>query len=235
MVNKRYILNKKLGEGRSKVFNVIDTEFPKREVAAKFLPDSASKTEKDFFREEYFILQKLDHPNIIKAFELSTVIIKDEDEDPEIELSSPFITLEYFSSTPLLNYNGLKEEKKLIQVIKQICSVLYYLHQSNYIYYDLKAENILVAEINGIPVVKIIDLGFARYTLADYDKNIKGTPYYIAPELLKNENHDHSVDFYSLGMLLYRIVYERFPFKSENELDIYKSHIEDEFALGPSI
>lgn len=235
MVNKRYILSKKLGEGRSKVFNVIDTEFPEREVAAKFLPDSASKNEKDFFREEYFILQKLDHPNIIKAFELSTVIIKDEDEDPEIELSSPFITLEYFSSTPLLSYTGLKEEKKLIQVIKQICSVLYYLHQSNYIYYDLKAENILVAEINGIPVVKIIDLGFARYTLADYDKNIKGTPYYIAPELLKNENHDHSVDFYSLGMLLYRIVYERFPFKSENELDIYKSHIEDEFALGPSI
>ena len=66
MINKRYIVGKKLGEGRSKVFNVIDTEFPEREVAAKFLPSSASSAEQEFFREEFFILQKLDHPNIIK-------------------------------------------------------------------------------------------------------------------------------------------------------------------------
>ncbi|MBK7631430.1 MAG: serine/threonine protein kinase [Ignavibacteriales bacterium] len=235
MINKRYIVSKKLGEGRSKVFNVIDTEFPEREVAAKFLPVSASNEEKDFFREEYFIMQKLDHPNIIKSFELSTILIKDEDEDSELENFSHFLTMEYFPPTALLNYSGLKEEKKLNQIIKQICSVLYYLHQSNYVYYDLKAENILVCETNGNPIVKIIDLGFARHTLADYENNIQGTPYYLAPELLKNENHDYRVDFYSLGMLLYRIVYGIFPFKSENELDIYKAHIEDEFDLGPTI
>ena len=202
MINKRYIVSKKLGEGRSKVFNVIDTEFPEREVAAKFLPPSASSQENEFFREEYFILQKLDHPNIIKSFELSSVLIKEEDEDSEIEIFSPFITMEYFPSIPLLNYSGLKEEKKLNQIVKQICSVLYYLHQSNYIYYDLKAENILVSESNGNPIIKIIDLGFARNTLLSYDKDIQGTPYYIAPELLKNEQHNHKVDFYSLGMLV---------------------------------
>jgi serine/threonine protein kinase len=104
MINKRYIVSKKLGEGRSKVFNVIDTEFPEREVAAKFLTSSASNEEQEFFREEFFILQKLDHPNIIKSFELSNVLIKDEDEDLEIEKFSPFITMEYFSPTPLLSY-----------------------------------------------------------------------------------------------------------------------------------
>jgi serine/threonine protein kinase len=235
MINKRYIVSKKLGEGRSKVFNVIDTEFPEREVAAKILPASASNEEKDFFREEFFILQKLDHPNIIKSFELGTVLIKEDDEDTEIEKFSNFLTMEYFPPTALLNYAGLKEEKKLNQIIKQICSALYYLHQSNYIYYDLKAENILVCESNGNPTVKIIDLGFAKHSLADYESNIKGTPYYLAPELLKNENHDYRVDFYSLGMLLYRIAYGKFPFKSENELSIYKAHIEDEFELGTTI
>jgi serine/threonine protein kinase len=235
MINKRYIVSKKLGEGRSKVFDVIDTEFPEREVAAKFLPSSASSQENEFFREEYFILQKLDHPNIIKSFELSSVLIKGEDEESEIEIFSPFITMEYFPSIPLLSYSGLKEEKKLNQIVKQICSVLYYLHQSNYIYYDLKAENILVAESNGNPIIKVIDLGFARNTILSYDKEIQGTPYYIAPELLKNEQHNHKVDFYSLGMLLYRIVYGKFPFVSETELDIYKAHIEDDFVLGPSI
>ncbi len=235
MINKRYIVRKKLGEGRSKVFNVIDTEFPEREVAAKFLPSSASSQENEFFREEYFILQKLDHPNIIKSFELSSVLVKEEDEESEIEIFSPFITMEYFPSIPLLGYSGLKEEKKLNQIVKQISSVLYYLHQSNYIYYDLKAENILVAESNGNPIIKVIDLGFARNTLLSYDKDIQGTPYYIAPELLKNEQHNYKVDFYSLGMLLYRIVYGKFPFVSETELDIYKAHIEDDFVLGPSI
>jgi serine/threonine protein kinase len=235
MINKRYIVSKKLGEGRSKVFNVIDTEFPEREVAAKFLPPSASSQENEFFREEYFILQKLDHPNIIKSFELSSVVVKEEDEESEIEIFSPFITMEYFPSIPLLSYSGLREEKKLNQIVKQICSVLYYLHQSNYIYYDLKAENILVAELNGNPIIKIIDLGFARNALLSYDKDIQGTPYYIAPELLKNEQHNYKVDFYALGMLLYRIVYGKFPFVNETELDIYKAHIEEEFILGPSI
>jgi serine/threonine protein kinase len=235
MINKRYLVSKKLGEGRSKVFSVIDTEFPDREVAAKFLPPSASIEEQEFFREEYFILQKLDHPNIIKSFELCKVLTKDEEEDLEIEKFSSFITTEYFPPASLLSYTGLKEEKKLNQIVKQICSVLYYLHQSNYIYYDLKAENILVSESNGSPIIKIIDLGFAKYTLADNENNIQGTPYYIAPELLKNEPHDYRVDFYSLGILLYKIVYGKFPFISDNELDIYKAHIEDEFVLGPSI
>ena len=234
MINKRYIVSKKLGEGRSKVFNVIDTEFPEREVAAKFLPPAASNEELELFREEYFILQKLDHPNIIKSFELCKVLIKDEDEDLEIEKFSPFITMEYFPSNLLLNYSGLKDEKKLNLIIKQICSVLYYLHQTNYIYYDLKAENILVSETNGNPVIKIIDLGLARYTMSEYEKEIQGTAFYIAPELLKNEQHNYRVDFYSLGILLYRIVYGSFPFVGENEIEIYKAHIEEDFELGPS-
>ena len=233
MINKRYILGKKLGQGRSKVFNVIDTEFPEREVAAKFLPVASSDEEKKSFRDEFFTLQKLDHPNIIKSFEISAVLTED-DEDSEIEKFSQFITLEHFASSELLQYKGIRDERKLTLVVKQICSVLYYLHQSNYIYYDLKPENILVEEINGDPFIKIIDLGLSQYILKDYEQSVKGTAYYIAPELLKNEIHDYTVDFYSLGMILYRVIYDRFPFESDNQLEIYKSQIEDEFLFPES-
>ncbi len=233
MINKRYLISKKLGQGRSKVFSVIDTEFPEREVAAKFLPVNSSTEEKEYFRDEFFTLQKLDHPNIIKSFEIGTVIIKDED-DFEIETNSPFITLEHFSSSELLNYSGIKDEQKLITILKQLCSVLYYLHQSNYIYYDLKPENILVADMSGEPLIKVIDLGLSQYTLREYDHSVKGTAQYIAPELLKNEIHDHTVDFYSLGIMLYRLVYGCFPFDSDNELEIYKAHIEQEFNFPKS-
>ena len=232
MINKRYILGKKLGQGRSSAYNLIDTEFPEREVAAKFLPATASLEEKSNFRDEYFTLQKLDHPNIIKSFELGTVIVKDEDEDNVVDSFSQFITMEYFPSVELLDYSGLKEERLLNSVIKQLCSVLYYLHQSNYIYYDLKAENILVSVVNKSPFIKVIDLGLSQARLTDSEHNIKGTAFYIAPELLKNEQHNHTVDFYSLGILLYRIVYGKFPFNSDNEIDIYKAHIEEEFTFA---
>lgn len=233
MINNRYIIKKKLGEGRSKVFSAIDSEFPDKEIAIKFLPVSAKPDEKDFFREEFFRVKKFDHPNIIKAFEFGTVVTKDA-EDLQIEFGSDFITLEYFPSKELLAYTELIDERKLKQILKQLCAVLYYLHQSNYIYYDLKPENILVNANGNNPQLKLIDFGLAEYQLTEVNIEVKGTPHYIAPELLKHEHHDHTVDLYSLGILLYRIVYGRYPFSADNEVEIYKAQIEEQFVFPPS-
>lgn len=233
MINNRYIIKRKLGEGRSKVFSAIDTEFPDKEIAIKFLPVSAKPDEKDSFREEFFRLKKLEHPNIIKAFEYAKVVTKDA-EDLEIEYNSEFITLEYFPSRELLEYSELIEEKKLKEILKQLGAVLYYLHQSNYIYYDLKPENILVNNIGNKPRIKLIDFGLAEYQLEELNLEVKGTAHYIAPELLRKEQHDHTIDFYSLGIILYRIVYGRFPFNASSEVDIYRAHIEQEFIFPPS-
>lgn len=228
MINQRYIIRKKLGEGRSKVFSVIDTEFPEKEIAMKILPQDVTGEELNFFRQEYFTLKKLDHPNIIKSYDIGTILYVDEP-DENIIPGSAYITLEKFDSVELLYYPELKNEEKLISIIKQICSALFYLHQSNYIYYDLKPQNILVSINGNSPVVKLIDMGFAKYILSEYDDKIRGTAEYIAPELLKKETHDHSVDLYSLGMILYQIIYEKFPFTSVSEIDIYKAQIEQEF------
>lgn len=233
MINNRYIIKKKLGEGRSKVFSAIDIEFPDKEIAIKILPLSAKPDEKEFFRDEFFRIKKFDHPNIIKAFEFGTVVTKDA-EDLEIEYGSDFITLEYFPSKELLAYTELIDEKKLREILQQLCAVLYYLHQSNYIYYDLKPENILVSNIGNRPRIKLIDFGLAEYQLKDLKLEVKGTAHYIAPELLKKEEHDHTVDLYSLGILLYRIIYGRFPFSAESEVDIYKAQIEQQFIFPPS-
>lgn len=234
MINKRYIIGKKLGEGRSKVFNLIDTEFPDRVVAGKFISPNASEKDKQFFRDEYFILKNLDHPNIIKAYEQSTVVLK-EDDDSEVEVFDQFITMEQFSGINLLSYKDVTQEQKLIKIVKQICSALYYLHQSNYIYYDLKPDNILISEIKNNPVVKLIDLGLAKYVLTpEIEQDITGTAYYIAPELLKKEQHSYNVDLYSLGIMMYRLVYGRFPFTGESEIEIYKAQVEGEVEFLPT-
>lgn len=232
MINKRFRIKKKIGQGRSSVFLCEDNEFPNSSFAIKLISPGAGVIEKENFIREYFILRNLDHPNIVKSYEIGKVVHTDG--DFEIQLASHFITLEFIDSKELLNSPHIKTEQGLFEITAQICSVLYYLHQSRYIYYDLKPENILVASVNGKPVVKLIDLGLAEYS-PDLEKyTVKGTVQYIAPELLKKEPHNHSVDLYSLGMLLYRIIYNRLPFNTVNELEIYKEQIEYEFEFPPS-
>ena len=230
MINERYIIKNILGEGRSKVFLCEDIDFPEKDIALKVLPNKVPEEEINTFRKEYFTLQKLQHPNIINSIELGT-IVSDNSQEPNVEIGSKYITMEVFEGKELLDYKGCKNEDTLKNILIQICSVLYYLHQSNYIYYDLKPENILVAEIDRQPVIKLIDLGFARHIIDDKIPGITGTIQYIAPELLKKEDYDHRIDLYSLGMLLYRIIYDTFPFESDDELKIIKAQIENEFKF----
>ncbi len=232
MINTRYEIIKKLGEGRSSVYLCNDVEVPESKFAIKILPSGANDHEKDNFVKEYFTLQRLEHPNIIKAYDFGTIFKTDD--ETGIEIGSTFIILEYFEGEVLLSSSSIQIEANLKETVKQICAALYYLHQSKYIYYDLKPENILVSLKSDVPQIRLIDLGLAEYSPSSSDYEIKGTAHYIAPELLKKEEHNHSVDFYSLGMIMYQIIYNKFPFNSKVELDIYKSAIEDEFDFPQS-
>ncbi len=235
MINERYLKKDKIGEGRSKVFLCEDTEYSNAKIAIKVLSTKADKDEIENFHNEFITLRRLSHPNIIKSFNFGTIVKTNPSED-EITLGSKYFTLEYFDGKSLLNYKSIEDEEILREIIIQVCSVLFYLHQSDYIYYDLKPENILIKEINGDPILKLIDMGFAqkpenqRIDLNSKNANyIKGTAEYIAPELLKKGGHDNRVDLYALGMILYRIVYKKFPFDTKEELKIYKSHLEQDF------
>jgi len=232
MINCRFNILKQIGKGRSEVFLCKDIDLNGREVAVKFLPPNVNEEESKYFRDEFFTLRKLDHPNIIKAFEIGEVVIVDQN-DP-VQVGSRFISLEYFESTELLSFVEMKEENKLKEILKQLCSVLYYLHQSNYIYYDLKAENILLSVNLNSTKIKLIDLGLAEFSPNQNEHVIKGTAQYIAPELLKKEPHDFKVDLYSLGIILYQIIYGHLPFDNSDELKIYKAQVEEDFNFPES-
>jgi serine/threonine protein kinase len=229
MINKKYVIKRKLGEGRSTVYLCEDISFRGKELALKVLPPNVNSEEANLFREEYFILTKLNHPGIIKARETG-VIVTTESCPYEISKGSLYIAMEYFPGVSLEKFS-VKNEEELLSVVTQLASVLYYLHQSNYIYYDLKPENILVSSDDGLPVVKLIDLGLARHTYETAGVYVRGTKEYIAPELLSSNDHDHRVDLYSLGMLIYKLIYNKLPFNSANEMEIFKSHIEGDFEF----
>ena len=225
MINDRFEIIKKLGSGRSQVFLCVNRGNSNKEIAIKVLSNFGDADDLKSFRNEFNILKKTDHPNIIKAIEYGTVL---ESSYGEIPISSKFFTMEYFPGKNLLSVDDYSESA-LTEIIIQISSLLYYLHQSNYIYYDLKPENILIKWEDQKPVIKIIDFGLARYVPEITGNNISGTAEYIAPEILRRAAHDHRADLYSFGMLLYRLIYRKFPFNNLNEIDIYKSHIEDEY------
>lgn len=236
MINRRYTILKKIGEGRSSVFLCHDKNFGK-EVAIKVLNPSAGKNEIFAFKEEFLSLKKVTHPNILSVYDFGTVLkVENNDELYTPLIGSKYIISEYINGGNILEYCSKKGCADIDLLLTQICRTLYFMHQSNLIYFDLKYDNILVQSDNGTPVVKFIDFGFVQNTRKIAETTKKGTPQYIAPEILQEKEVDHRVDFYSLGIMLYRLFADKFPFDSENEIEIYKSHIENEIDFtGVSI
>lgn len=232
MINNQYKIKEIIGEGRSQVFSCTDNSFPGKDFAIKIFGNPDNIDELEVFRKEFYTIRKLNHPNIIKAYEYGTVLITDKKlKSHGIKKSDKFIIQDHFKGVNLAEFDKIKDEDVLRTVIAKICSVLYYLQQSNYIYHDLKPENILIKEQYGIIDIMFVDFGLARYIPEDDKATIRGTPYYIAPEILGMTKFDHRVDLYSLGILLYKIIYDRFPFEAKKELEIYKAHLEKDFEF----
>jgi len=183
MINGRYELIEKIGEGSSIVFLCSDKENFNQKIALKVFTNTNDTEDLTSFRNEFLILKNLEHPNIINAIEEGTIL---ESSYNNITPGSKFFTLEYFPGKGLLSISNYSEND-LTEIIAQISAVLFYLHQSNFIYYDLKPENVLIAYLNEKLQIKLIDFGLARH-IDEYSENkIFGTAEYIAPELLKKE------------------------------------------------
>jgi eukaryotic-like serine/threonine-protein kinase len=181
MINNRFKIIRKIGEGRSSVYKCTDLR-SEYYYALKITSPSMPDEEFNKFADEYYTIQKLNHPGIIKAYESGTVF---ESSREDVAAGSRYILLEYFDGVELSEMDSIPENQ-LREIIIQTASVLQYLHQSYYIYYDLKPENILVSQADGKLLIKVIDFGFARITNGE-EKTTRGTAEYIAPELLKNE------------------------------------------------
>ncbi|CAI6012070.1 unnamed protein product [Closterium sp. NIES-65] len=177
-------------------------KFTGQMTAMKFILKHG-KSERDIknLRQEIEILRKLKHENIIEML--------DAFETPqEFCVVTEFAQGELFEI--LQNDQALPEAQ--VQVIaKQLVRALYYLHSNRIIHRDMKPQNILVGA-GGI--IKLCDFGFARAMSCNTMvlTSIKGTPLYMAPELVQEQPYNHTVDLWSLGVILYELYVGQPPF-----------------------
>ena len=107
----------------------------------------------------------------------------------------------------------------------EIILALMFLHKNFILYRDLKLDNILLAQ-NGH--IKIADFGMCKNIRHKLASTFCGTPDYIAPEILKEQDYGGAVDWWSFGVLLYEMLSGQPPFEADNEDELFESIICDE-------
>ncbi|KOM34342.1 hypothetical protein LR48_Vigan02g049200 [Vigna angularis] len=186
-------------------------------VAMKFIMKHG-KTEKDIhnLRQEIEILRKLKHENIIQML--------DSFESPqEFCVVTEFAQGELFE---ILEDDKCLPEGQVQAIAKQLVKALHYLHSNRIIHRDMKPQNILIGAGS---VVKLCDFGFARAmsTNTVVLRSIKGTPLYMAPELVREQPYNHTVDLWSLGVILYELFVGQPPFYTNSVYALIRHIVKD--------
>ena len=163
----------------------------------------------DNIYDEINIHSKLYHQNIIKLYNVY------EDEE------TINIIMEYAKEGNLYHLikkekNGFSEQKSY-EFFIQIINAVYYLHSNNIIHRDIKPENILIGDDNKL---KLCDFGWAKELTLENRSTFCGTMEYMAPEIVGSENYDYSVDIWSLGILLYELLFGHSPFNADSNKNI---------------
>ncbi|XP_072850972.2 inhibitor of nuclear factor kappa-B kinase subunit alpha [Pogona vitticeps] len=181
-------------------------------IAIKSCRLELSVKNKDRWCHEIQIMKKLNHPNIVKAYEVP-------EEMNFLVNDVPLLAMEYCSRGDLRKLLNLPEnccglkESQILSLLSDIGSGIQYLHENRIIHRDLKPENIVLQDEGGKIVHKIIDLGYAK----DLDQgslctSFVGTLQYLAPELFDNKPYTTSVDFWSFGTVVFECITGFRPF-----------------------
>ncbi|KAM7366122.1 hypothetical protein PAMP_015590 [Pampus punctatissimus] len=209
-----YRLLKTIGKGNFAKVKLARHVLTGKEVAVKIIDKTQlnSSSLQKLFREVR-IMKMLNHPNIVKLFE----VIETE--------KTLYLVMEYASGGEVFDYlvaHGRMKEKEARAKFRQIVSAVQYCHQKCIVHRDLKAENLLLdADMN----IKIADFGFSNeFTLGNKLDTFCGSPPYAAPELFQGKKYDGpEVDVWSLGVILYTLELRERVLRGKYRIPFYMS------------
>jgi len=209
-----YRLLQRLGEGgMGEVWLAEQSKPVQRRVALKLIKAGMDTREVVArFESERQALALMNHPAIAKVFDAGST--------PE---GRPYFVMEYVAGIPITAYcdKHRMTTRQRMELFMQVCEGVQHAHQKAIIHRDLKPSNILVSEVDGKPMPRIIDFGLAKATsqrLTDESMYtrvgaILGTLEYMSPEQADSagEDIDTRTDVYSLGVVLYQLLVGTLP------------------------
>ncbi|XP_031847620.2 STKc_STK36 domain-containing protein fused isoform X1 [Nomia melanderi] len=164
-------------------------------------------------RHEWEIQRELQHPNIVPIFGCY-------ESKNEIWVETEYVPKDLHKVLKT-SKNGRLSVEKTQAITCDLVSALYYLHSKGILHRDIKPQNVLIKP-NGQAM--LCDFGFARSmkTGTRVLTSIKGTPLYMAPELIEEQPYDHNVDLWSLGCIVFEIVTGAPPFNTNSILHLIR-------------
>ena len=125
---------------------------------------------------------------------------------------------------------GTFSERVRLVVIEQMVRALHYMHSNNLVHRDIKSDNVVYSatkedvDLSKLEL-KLIDFGFSQVSKKGHLdlKDFVGTPYYIAPEIVKGKMYGSKCDIWSLGVLAFQLISGEFPFIGRNRAELFKN------------
>lgn len=186
-------------------------------VALKFIP-KVGKSERELrgLRQEIEIMSNLQHENIVQMLDSFET-------EEELVVVMDYADGELYQ---ILEDDGTLPEDQVQLIACQLVSALYYLHSHRILHRDMKPQNILLAKGEK---VKLCDFGFARAMSFDtlVLTSVKGTPLYMAPEIVEEHPYDHTADLWALGCILYELYTGMPPFYTNNIFQLASLIVKD--------
>lgn len=202
-----------------------------RSVAVKVLGNNVltDAKYKERFLNEARLQASLHHPNIAELYDFKQI-------GSELLIFMEFVSGEGLDS--LIERRALSTEESL-EIFESIVESIAYVHSNGIVHRDIKTDNIKISD-SGTP--KLLDFGIAKdpssLNMTEVG-GVIGTPNYLAPELLEGRGASPQTDIWALGVLLYKMLTDRFPFEGER-IEILVLHIaqgsyEPPETLNPAI
>lgn len=197
-----------------------------RTVAVKILAEELAADPRlvKRFHDEALAASRLNHPN--------TVSVIDYGQTPDGLL---YIVMEYLRGptlTHLLSREHPLPLPRVLAIVSQVLSGIEEAHLAGVVHADLKCDNIVVDQRRtGQDQVKVVDFGIARLVNAPRDgedRNICGTPEYMAPEIISGAPPSFASDLYAVGIVMYELLAGQTPFVGGGAVDILTRQLKQE-------